>query len=463
MTSSVASAGPEDTGLTFEIAVEGGIDGDAVLSHVGIADLGCLESELPGGRWAPDSVRLFDREHLTIRPVEVRVGQRTIEVTVFVGASAEDAEIASAFAFAIAQVAGASVRAPDLEEVLLPDDFRARHGRLWARQFERESFDRLIALVTGEVPRVEVPSLRGTLAVGPRLVTQLKRTADPAMSLRDGFRRVVWIELEDVHVGHTSVRAFGENELRLGTWARGVPTLLAASTLHAVALEDGHTTTHVPLAAVIDVPRATWLTEDLLLVPGLDDTTWNGFLERVRSSVVTDIAALAGPKLEAVVADTSQLKEWAPAALAGLDRSAQNALRSGVVIATLIIAGADGVIEPNELEAFRTWLDEASKRPGPMAVLFPNGASDAVALLDSTTRSKIPVASLFVTALSALKGHVSRRARHAYAEELRALALRVAEASSGPGWLAFLRPKVGQAERTALDTLDTMLARITSA
>ena len=453
----------EDSGLTFEVPINGGLDGDAVLARVDIAEMGCLGLEAPGGRWELDSVRLFDREHLTIRPVEVRVGTRAVEITVFTAASAEDAEVAAALAYAIASLVGAPIRAPDLAEVLLPDDFRARHGRLWARQFERECYERLVAAGVGDAERVEVPSLRGTLAVGPRLLAQVRRTADPAMALRDGFRRVVWIDREDVHVGHTTVMAVGESEVRLGTWARGVPTLLAAGTLHAVALEDGLTTTYLPLPVVADVPRALWLTEDLLLAPAMDDTNWYAFVERSRSSVITDVNALAGPKLAVTTADTGQLTTWTPEAVVALDRSAQNALRSGAVIAMLIIAGADGVIEPKELAAFRDWLDAASKRTGPMAVLFPLGAADAVVLLNATTKSNIPVTSLFVTTLAALKGHVSRRARHEYADELRALALHVAEASSGTGWFAFLRPKVSAEERTALETVDTMLARITSA
>lgn len=452
----------KDSGLTFEIAREGGVDGDAVLALVNIPDVAGLGTDTPGGKWAPYRVLQFDRERLTIRPVEVRVSAHTIEVTVFTGAAAADAELGAALAFAIGTVAGADIRVSELGERLPPADFRANCGALWARQLERDTYEAL--LTQGATERVELTTLRGTLAVGPHLTTQARRTADPAMALRDCFRRLMWIDLEDVHLGHTGYTAVGDGEVRIGSWARGVPTLLDAGSATVVALEDGLTTTHVPVAALLDSLGcdSTWLSEDHLLLPALEGTAWDALLARLAKHVVTDLATIAGPKQHGADPDRVLLEEWTPAKVATLDRFAVNALRKGAVIAALIIAGADKVIEPSELDAFRAWLTEAATHEGPTAALYPNGAADAVPLLEAALKSKIPVGALFVTTLSALKSHVSRRARREYADDLRALALHVAHASPGVGWFAFLRSKVSHEERTALDTLDAMLAKITA-
>lgn len=452
----------KDSGLTFEIAREGGVDGDAVLALVNLPDVAGLGTDNPGGRWAPYRVLQFDRERLTIRPVEVRVSAHTIEVTVFTGAAAADAELGAALAFAIGTVAGADIRVSELGERLPPADFRANCGHLWARDLERDTYESLLTQATTE--RVELATLRGTLAAGPKLVAQAKRAPDAAIALRDGFRRLMWIDLEDVHLGHTGVSAIGDRELRVGSWARGVPTLLDAGSAHAVALEDGHTTTHVPVPALIDAldREATWLSEDHLLLPAVEGAAWDALLARLKDHVVTDLATLAGPKLQGADPDRLLLETWSPAAVATLDRFAVNALRKGAVIAALIIARADKVIEPAELDAFRAWIAEAATHEGPTAALYPNGAADAVPLLEAAMKSKIPVGALFVTTLSALKSHVGRRARREYADDLRALALHVAHASPGAGWFGFLRSRVSHDERAALDTLDAMLAKITA-
>lgn len=452
----------QDSGLTFEIPVEGGVDGDAVLALVNIADVAGLGTEEPGGRWEPGRVRLFDRERLTIRPVEVRVSPHTIEVTVFTGASAADAELGAALAFAIGTVAKTSVRASDVGERLPPDDFRGRHGTLWARQLERDTYEALLAQAGGG--RVDLATLRGALALGPRLVAQAKRTPDAAVALRDGFRRLMWIDLEDVHLGHTGVIPVGEGEVRVGAWTRGVPTLLDAGSAHAVELHDGPNTTLVPLAALIDAmdDQATWLSEDHLLLPGVDGEAWDALIGRLASHAVADVTTLAGPKLPNAKPDPEQLEDWTPDAVRKLDRFAIGALRKGAVIAMLLVAKADKVIEDAELDAFSAWMTAAAARPGPMGTLFPNGALDAVPLMRAAMASKIPVGALFVTTLSALKTHVGRRARREYADELRVLAVHVAESSQRTGWLAFLRPKVGREEAASLDTLDGMLAKMTA-
>lgn len=152
------------------------------------------------------------------------------------------------------------------------------------------------------------------------------------------------------------------------------------------------------------------------------------------------------------------LSDWSPEATSSLPEPALEQLRIGALVAVLFVAAADGHVENAEMNALTAWLDSAAKRPGPIGALFPDGHRRALTLLSSIIGDKNSLRAQLAASMASLDGAVTPAARKAYTDEVRALALSVAEASRGTGWFSLLNPQISPEERTMLKALDHLLA-----
>ena len=335
---------------------------DDISGTAGYDDLKFLDGyAVPqNGHW-PEGVAYLFRDRVSVRPLEVDYGSSAIQIRIFAGSSTDDYRLAVDLACAIAKLYEVELRAEDTD-VLPLDEFRQRHDDEWMKKHCADCLSMVLR------PRAEpdtVASIAGVhreMRIGRRMREQFPRDKDDtAADFFQRFRKLNYIDQEDIFQGSIMVLAneSGDKKVRLSSYAETVPTLLQEKkTLVALSSESDLTNSEDKQQIMIGLEdlatllgeQAVWLSEDLVLLPGLHGADWQNLLEQAKARAVNDLFDYGyDPDNDPYGSEAPE----SPDRGGSLDADDIKTLAYAPVAVFCIVAGADGNIDKKEIRAFQ--------------------------------------------------------------------------------------------------------------
>lgn len=417
------------------------------------------------GRWPVGRTRVF-RHLISARPVEVDYDSTRLQVRILAPSSPEDYRLALNLVAAVAQVHGVLISPQSCAPVAL-QSFRRDFDAAWIRDHCETQLASTISRHLGNPDWCQsIELVHKSARLGPRILGQVLQQRD---NLEGNFfarlRTLNYLHLEDVYhaANRTLENRAGNLRVRIATYTEGVPTLF----------RDKHTLVHliddrevaagkimssnlVPLDQLSELlgEQAQWLSEDLLLAPGVSGDAWTEIKERAQAVKVENIFE------HGVDPACDPYADYLPAEgerLGNLTREEWMALAYAPIVVFGMIAADGGRINKREARDFQEQLlHEMASGNRILARATLHAVTNFDEMIGRLLRGEVSFEAKMVEILSVLH----RRLSHAEADAFKQALMQLGEAlacASG-GFLGVLSRSFHQREANALSMLRGILA-----
>jgi hypothetical protein len=427
---------------------------DSAISATGYNDITFLDGyAVPqDGLW-PEGDSFVFRNNLSVRPLQINYSNSSLQIRIFAGSSIDDYRLAVKLACAIAEAQQVDLRAEDTE-ILSLVEFQKKHDDEWIEQHCTDMVSMLLRSRNEPDSVATIAGVHREMRIGKRLREQLSQHRDNMMDeFIQRFRKLNYIDQEDIYQGSIMVFAnkSGDKKVRLATYGETVPTLLqekktlvALSSESDLASSDERQRTMIGLEDLASLlgDKATWLSEDLVLLPGLQGEDWQNLLEQVRPNAVNDMFDYG------YVADDDPSESDTPDAGGNLDDEDISTLAYAPIAVFCVVAGADGSIDKKEAKAFQLEIIKGVATDSElMQRVMVQVIADFETMLHGFLNQEIDAKEKLKEILSILNNKLSEGESLEFKLTLFAIGKSVAEASGG--FLGF-GSKISKEEKQAL-------------
>jgi hypothetical protein len=406
------------------------------------------------------------QQNKSARALEVEYDGSTFQVRIFAASSPHDYGFAVKLATAVSKLHGVDISPEDNNKMGLPE-FVETYNESWIEDHSKTTLSMLLGSQPDDPEAVaQIPGVGATMRLGPRVMGQLMEDkANLAQEFYYRLKKLNYIHLEDVYRSSIMVvsNKEGDKSVRLTTLGEGVPTLLHdKNTLvsliseREIGDESRHTDLYVPLCKLPDIigEKAKWLSEEILLVEGLEGDAWKTMTEKARSFHVEDIFdygyhpdddPFAGAKEEEAVqpegdltAEELKLLAYAP------------------MVVFCMVAAADGNIDKKEIEAFRQELLKGLLTDSEILIRVTVGAMEGFEeMIMKLLNQEENMLEKLLEARAILDNRLPPEESDKFKASLMALGEAVASASGG--FLGIFGSKIDKNEEKALSALSRLL------
>ncbi len=421
------------------------------------------------GGW-PEIAHIY-QDNVSVRAIETAMEDDTLQVRIMAYSSPEDFRLAAAIVDHVASKYGKDVD-PEDNETMTVERWRDEYGDTWQKEQARTYLQMLVSMYQDDryEGNLRMWGTRQELEVGPRLMEPLLE--DPqnfTSNFFDRFRRLNYLDREDVF-GPSLLAVSQEGSDKQAVFSvlgDDVPTALSTQAgFVALAHDDpdssgerAQTIVTFEDFANIAGDSLTWLGDGMALTPPYVGEQWQALVEAAQEKK-TDF--FSHPELLRD-SDASESGDAGEAAENGDDTFGipddhWNIVAHSVVATFLLIAGADGSVDKEEVTAFQTKVLEGAVGASGSEIM-PRAMLQAAMgfeerLQDLAQRDAAEMAQLIAGSRQLVARYAGDDHAEAFAQALYAMAESIASASGG--FLGF-GSKISKEEKAMLNGLRGLL------
>lgn len=414
----------------------------------------------------PKGYTYIYQQNKSARALEVEYDGSTFQVRIFAASSPHDYGFAVKLAAAVSKLHGVDISPEDNNKMGL-SEFVETYNDDWIEDHSKATLAMLLGSQPDDPEAVaQIPGVGATMRLGPRVMGQLKEDkASFAQEFYTRLKKLNYIHLEDVYRPSLMLvsNKDGDKSLRLTTLGEGVPSLLHDKDTLVSLISDkdmgeesNDTDLYVPLCKLPEIfgEHAKWLSEELLLVEGLEGDAWKTMVEKARAFHVENIFdygfhpdndPFAGAKGEEPVqpegdltAEELQILAYAPMSV------------------FCMVAAADGNIDKKEIEAFRQELLKGLQTDSEILIRVTVGAMEGFEeMIMKLLNQEENILEKLMEARVILDNRLPPEESDKFKASLIGLGEAVASASGG--FLGIFGSKIDKNEKKALSVLSKLL------
>ena len=440
-----------------------------VLVTAGIKDMRFLDGypSLQNGEW-PEGLTYVYQDRVSVRTTEVEYDGQCFKVRIFAASSPEDYRFAVKLIEAVAQLSNAEITPEDNEPMHIPQ-FREQYGVDWIKQHCKNC----LAAVLG--PHIKdknavgyINGVGARMTIGDRILTQL--TQDKSTIAREFFsrlKRLNYIDHEDIFQASIMVLAneSGDKNVRVSTYTKTVPTLFVEKNTvvalnskvlgEELELDPGSPKDSIDISllklAELLGDKAVWLSQELLLVPGLEGEDWDNLIQKAKPFAIKDIFEYGYDPTNDPFAEKTNVKSEQQFTSEDIEILAYTP-----IIAFFMVAAADGDIDKKEVTAFQKQLVAGFETESDMFRLaLLTVISRFEEMIGHVLSGQIDIQTHFQQLNELTTAKMSDQETLQFKVSLLTLAKAVAEASGGI--LGIFGSKISKSEQQALAALTVLL------
>jgi hypothetical protein len=414
----------------------------------------------------PEGFTYIYQQNRSARALEVDYDGSTFQVRIFAASSPYDYGLAVKLTAAVAKLYGADISPEDNNRMDL-SEFVETYDEDWIEGHSKTSLSMIIGAHADDPEAVaQIGGVGATMKLGPRVKSQLmENEANLAQEFYARLKKLNYIDQEDIY--QSSIMVVGNKEggtsVRVTTYGEGVPTLLHdKNTLVSLRSDqdmgggNDQTGLYIPLSKLPDIigPDAKWLSEDILLVPGIEGEAWRSMIEKARSFHVEDIFEFGFDPDNDPFAD--EQGEAATEQEGDLTAEELQTLAYAPMAVFCMVAAADGNIDKKEIEAFRQELLKGLLTDSEILIRVTMGAMEGFEeMITKLLSQEENILMKLVEARVLLDNRLPAEESHKFRLSLMTLGEAVASASGG--FLGVFGSKIDKKEKKVLSALSELL------
>ncbi|HAG94237.1 MAG: hypothetical protein CMK83_19905 [Pseudomonadales bacterium] len=405
----------------------------------------------------PQGLTYVYRDEVSARALEVDYSDEVLQVRIFAASSPDDYRLALKLVEAVASLHGTRIEPEDNEEMTLPD-FQAAYGEAWLKDHCKSCLAAILQSYTrNPESSIKLSGVNRTMELGKRVFTQM--TQDKSRVAQEFFARLKklnYFDKEDVYQATIIVlgNKQGDRNVRLSTYTEGVPTLFVDKNTLITLVSDADLSRNdderkqqfVPLHELARMigERAQWISENVLLAPGLSGDEWQRLQRHAAEVAVDDMFEYGFDPHNDPFAEAGQAAAAGP-----LSDDDIKLLAYAPIAVFCIVAAADGSIDKKEVKAFQVELLKGIITDSElMQKVMVHVVSDFEGMIGAFLKQEVDAKEKLEQILRVLDGKLSAEESHKFKVSMLSIGKSVAEASGG--FLGMFGSKISKEEKRAL-------------
>lgn len=444
---------------SFTVGNVGSVKQNDLFTKTGYDDIRILdEGNVPvDGMWVEGTTYIY-RDAVSVRPIETEFSNGNFSVRIFAGSSPDDYRLALRLIEGVSEISGGGMIEPEDNNPMTVPELREHYGEKWINEHSHTTLSMILSRIQKNPENSgNMSGVHCNIAIGKTFVDDLMKHPDNYSE--EYFRRarqLNYINDDDVYQGMVTTYQDEQKtrEVSVTSYTEGVTTLLSrkADVVGLVSIEsrtEEEQVSYVPLDALTTLlgNSAKWLSNDFLLLPSLQGSSWSEMVMQAKEHKLSDIFAQGR---DVVVNNNSEGTDD------GLTDEHRQALTLAPLLVFLLVAAADGTIDEKEVKAFQKELihgiaTDSDLMLGVIVRLLAN-FEQYMGVLQANKVN--PIESIIDISVI-LRERVAEDEAEKFKRAMLSIGKKVAEASGG--LFGVFGSKISKQEQAALDALAALL------